>query len=127
MQNGANTYASVTQMLMAARLDEWIALKIAIADGGSSSRELSNLQSLERRGASDYVPQLLDSFEHVGPNGVHLCLVFECLGPSVDTVVADYHTGGDRLESETILRISRQLLQALAAIHGAGYAHGGEI
>merc|ERR1712000_169789 len=51
-------------------------------------------------------------------------MVSELLGPSVDTVVADYRTGGDRLPSETILMISRQLLQAIASVHEAGYGHG---
>jgi hypothetical protein len=37
----------------------------------------------------------------------------------------DYHEDGERLEAETILRITRRLLQGLAAIHEAGYAHGG--
>ncbi|POR36997.1 Serine/threonine-protein kinase SRPK [Tolypocladium paradoxum] len=108
-------------------LAQWVALKIATADSTSESRELSTLQSLQRDGASDYIPHLLDSFTHRGPNGVHQCLVSELLGPSVDTVVTDYHTVGDRLEPEIILRISRQLLQALASVHEAGYGHGGEI
>ena len=113
--------------MMTARLGKWVALKIATADSTSSSREVSTLQSLQLRGVSAYIPQLLDYFTHKGPNGVHQCLVSELLGPSVDTVVADYHTGGDRLESETILTISRQLLQAIASVHEAGYGHGGEI
>ncbi|KND91968.1 Serine/threonine-protein kinase SKY1 [Tolypocladium ophioglossoides CBS 100239] len=91
-------------------LGKWVALKIATADSSSPSQELSTLQSEQRSGASEYIAQLLDSFIHVGPNGVHQCLVSELLGPSVDTVVADYHAGGDRLEPENILRITRQLL-----------------
>lgn len=114
-------------LIMGARLGKWVALKIATADSTSSSREVSTLQSLQLRGVSDYVPQLLDYFTHTGPNGVHQCLVSELLGPSVDTVVADYCTGGDRLEPETILIISKQLLQAIASVHEAGYGHGGEI
>ncbi|KAK0391163.1 hypothetical protein NLU13_0664 [Sarocladium strictum] len=106
-------------------LGKWVALKIATADSTSASSEVSILQSLQQRpSVSDYVPQLLDYFTHTGPNGVHQCLVSELLGPSVDTVVADYHTGGDRLASETVLMISRQLLQAIAALHEAGYGHG---
>ena len=40
-------------------------------------------------------------------------------------VVSDYYSGGDTLEPETILRLSEQLLQAIAFLHEAGYAHGG--
>lgn len=113
-------------MLMSGRLDKWVALKIATTDSTSSSREVSVLQSFQQHGASDYIPHLLDHFPHNGSNGVHQCMVSEMLGPSVSTVVEDYHTGGDRLEPDTILRISRQLLQAIASVHEAGYGHGGE-
>ena len=112
---------------MTIRLDKWVALKIATADSTSSSREISTLQALQLHGNSDFIPRLLDNFTHTGPNGVHQCLVSELLGPSVDAVVADYHMGGDRLESETILKISRHLLQAIADAHEAGYGHRGEI
>lgn len=82
-------------------------------------------QYLRQKGAAHHLARLLDDFIHKGPNGSHQCLVFELLGPSVDTVVADYSTSGDRLAASTILRIARQLLQALASMHAEGYAHGG--
>lgn len=107
------------------RLKKWVSLKITIADTPTPSRELQILQRLRQKRATRYIVQLLDYFIHQGPNGYHQCLVFELLGPSVDTVVADYHIGGDHLEAPTILRITRQLLQAIASIHVAGYAHGG--
>lgn len=92
----------------------------------NTSRELSTLRSLQQGTVSAYVPRLLDSFTHTGPNGIHLCLVTEFLGPSLDHVVADYHQGGDRLDPEIVLKLSKQLLQAIELIHGAGYGHGGE-
>lgn len=70
--------------------------------------------------------QLLDSFSHYGPNGIHQCLVFELLGPSVDRVLADYHESQDNLDPATILRMSKQLLNAVKVIHSAGMCHGGE-
>lgn len=51
--------------------------------------------------------------------------MFELLGPPVDAVVGDIHQGGDVLEPETILRMSKQLLQAIAFMHEVGYTHGG--
>lgn len=70
--------------------------------------------------------QLLDSFSHKGPNGNHQCLVFELLGPSVDMVLADYHQVQDKFDPETILRVSKQFLEAISFIHSAGMCHGGE-
>ncbi|KAJ5522860.1 uncharacterized protein N7503_006535 [Penicillium pulvis] len=107
--------------------NQWVSLKIMTADS-SVSRELQILKFMERhsRGAlsSNYVVQLLDAFIHEGPNGVHQCLVFELLGPSVDKVLSDYHESHDKLCSETVLRMSTQLLKAVKFIHSAGMCHG---
>ncbi|OIW34167.1 kinase-like protein, partial [Coniochaeta ligniaria NRRL 30616] len=107
-----------------AELNVWVALKITTASSPKPSKELEVFQYLRQKGAAHHLALLLDSFIHKGPNGSHQCLVFELLGPSVDTVVADYSTSGDRLAASTILRIARQLLQALASMHAEGYAHG---
>lgn len=74
----------------------------------------------------NYIVQLLDSFSHHGPNGIHQCLVFELLGPAVDIVLQDYSEGCDKLDPEIILRMSTQLLRAIKFIHSAGMCHGGE-
>lgn len=115
----------------------WVSLEIVVAsaDSSSRSRELQNLQLLEKKCtgnlSSKYIIQFLDIFSHQGPNGVHQCLVFELLGPPVEWVLMDYsayadHTGyTERLESDTILRVSRQLLECIEFIHSAGLGHGG--
>lgn len=93
------------------------------------SRELQIIQHLEKHSQaspSSYIVQLLDSFTHEGPNGVHQCLVFELLGPTVDKVLTEYHEGHDQLCPETILRMSTQLLKAVQFIHSAGMGHGGK-
>jgi hypothetical protein len=51
--------------------------------------------------------------------------VFELLGPTVDHVISDIHECEDVLEPEIILRMSKQLLQAIAFMHEVGYTHGG--
>jgi hypothetical protein len=51
--------------------------------------------------------------------------VFELLGPTVDAVVREIHEGGDVLDPDIILRMSKQLLQAIAFMHEVGYTHGG--
>ncbi|KAH6839523.1 kinase-like domain-containing protein [Chaetomium sp. MPI-CAGE-AT-0009] len=102
----------------------WVSLKITAAKDANVSRELTVHQKLRQARATNGVVQLLDSFVHKGPNGNHQCLVFDLLGPSVETVVLDYAETGEHLEAETIIRITRQFLQALSAMHRAGYAHG---
>ena len=57
--------------------------------------------------------------------GGHQCLVFELLGPSISTVIQDYHKIGDFLEPGIMLKMSNQPLEAIAFLHRAGYAHGG--
>ncbi|KAK4154909.1 kinase-like domain-containing protein [Chaetomidium leptoderma] len=105
-------------------LEEWVALKIITADTPTPSRELQTLQDLHQAHATHRTVQLLDSFVHEGDNGSHQCLVFELLGPTVGSVVADYHMSGHRMGPATVMRITRQLLQGLVSLHRAGYAHG---
>lgn len=102
-----------------------MALKIEIADTTIPSLELLNFQSIHQHTGSNCVAHLIDSFVHEGPNGSHQCSVTELLGPSVDSVVADYDVGGERLESDVILKITKQLLEAIYSLHQVGYAHGG--
>jgi serine/threonine-protein kinase SRPK3 len=97
------------------------------ADCFEESRDFLILQLLRQKQVSKYIIELLDSFTHRGPNGNHQCLVFELLGPTIDHVVADYGICEDRLEPEVILKVTRQLLHAVASMHKAGCAHGGDL
>lgn len=65
-----------------------------------------------------------DDFTHGGPNGSHLCIVTELLGPSLSTVVKDYADGDQRLDPDEILRLTKQILQATTSLHEIGFAHG---
>ena len=78
--------------------------------------------------ASTYIVQLLDPFVHGGPNGQHDCLVFELLGPTVTAVLMAprYNMSNDDLDTKLILRMSKQLLEAIRFIHDASMAHGGD-
>ncbi|KIW82485.1 hypothetical protein Z517_05512 [Fonsecaea pedrosoi CBS 271.37] len=99
------------------------------ADRIDKSNELYNLRALAEHAkedpGSEYIFQLLDGFLHQGPNGRLQCLVFELLGPTLNIIVEDYHSGGDRLDTETTLKVSKQLLQAVTFTHKAGHAHRG--
>lgn len=81
-----------------------------------------------------YIVTLLDEFYIEGPNGRHRCLVMELLGPSLDSVINDCNfvplgqpaTSEHRLDSDVILRVSKQLLSTLVTLHERGIAHGGK-
>ena len=69
--------------------------------------------------------QLFDWFRHEGPNGIHNCLVMELLGPSLSTIMKTNILMEEFLAPDTILRASRQLLEAIEFAHQAGFVHGG--
>jgi hypothetical protein len=96
------------------------------AESTWGSQELDNLQLLKKRSqgmSSKYIVESLDAFVHQGPNGRHQCLVFELLGPTVNTILEMYDE--DNLETDTIVRLSEQLLEAIGLIHDTGMGHGG--
>jgi non-specific serine/threonine protein kinase len=81
--------------------------------------------------AAQHITQLLDEFEHRGPNGVHKCLVFEPMGPSVNTMVEELPQFNPRRWEMKVRYpppmakgILKQSLQALAFLHENGIAHG---
>lgn len=74
---------------------------------------------------------LLDEFEHRGPNGIHNCLVFEPMGPNVNTMVEELPQFNPRTRAMKVRyppRIARcilkQALEALSFLHENGIAHG---
>ncbi|KAE8555628.1 hypothetical protein EYB25_000326 [Talaromyces marneffei] len=106
----------------------WVSLKIKTADSSLESREHDCMQVLQKNCqgnlSSKYIVQLLDFFLHHGPNGTHQCLVFELLGPPVHKVLREYDDSQERLETDIILRMSRQLLESIDFIHSVGIGHG---
>ncbi|PMD58241.1 putative srpk [Hyaloscypha bicolor E] len=110
---------------MRPRLEMWVSIKVKSADSTENDRELGVLRALQEKMAIHHIIRQLDDFVHYGLNGCHQCLVFELLGPSVDTITNDYHEGGDQLDPETILKITTQMLEVISFMHKAAYAHGG--
>ncbi|KAJ8121270.1 hypothetical protein O1611_g10146 [Lasiodiplodia mahajangana] len=81
--------------------------------------------------AANYITQLIDEFEHHGPNGVHKCLVFEPMGPNVNMMVEELPQFKPRRREMKVRYpywmakgILKQSLQALVFLHGNGIAHG---
>jgi serine/threonine protein kinase len=67
-------------------------------------------------GVSDVpVVKLIDSFEHVGPNGKHVGMVFEALGENLLSLIKRYNYTGIPLP--VVRHISRQILIGLDFLH----------
>ena len=62
-----------------------------------------------------HIVSLLDHFEHTGPNGDHICLVFEALGESVLSTIKRYEYRG--LPVHIVKQITKQVLLGLDYLH----------
>ncbi|KAL5356728.1 kinase-like domain-containing protein [Aspergillus floccosus] len=112
----------------------YVALKILVSEIVESTTELQILRHFSQIAPSEgarYITQLLDEFEHRGPNGVYKCLVFEPMGPSVNTMVEELpqfkpHRWEMKIRYPLHMAksILKQSLQALAFLHENGIAHG---
>lgn len=64
------------------------------------------------------VVAVLDHFHIQGPNGDHLCLVFELMGPSITTL--GEHSNEYKIRPEKLRMLARQLIEALIHLHKVG-------
>ena len=108
-----------------------MSIKVVVASKSEApNRELQILQSVQETSDSSHpgrmhVSQLLDWFYHDGPNGRHLCIVLELLGPQLSAVAEKCQNY--RLDGNLARRVSRQLLYATSYLHSRGVAHGGKL
>ncbi|KAF5018105.1 hypothetical protein F66182_9924 [Fusarium sp. NRRL 66182] len=116
------------------RNKQYVALKILVSEISAPSYELQILHHLTTaapREAGQHVTQLLAEFQHDGPNGTHKCLVFEPMGPSVNSMAEELPQFKPRkwgmkirYPPQMAKGILKQSLQALAFLHQNGIAHG---
>jgi non-specific serine/threonine protein kinase len=109
-------------------------LKILVSELSEPTRELQILRYLANTQPAEggrYITQLLGEFKHHGPNGLHMCLVFEPMGPSVNSMVYELPQFKPRkiwmnvrYPPQMAKSILRQSLQALAFLHENGISHG---
>lgn len=92
---------------------------------------LESIANLASPNLSQYITMLLDHFEHAGPNGSHLCLVFEAMGPSASSMVEELPCFKRRTIEMDIRyplwmakRLLQQVLQGLVYLHNNGIVHG---
>ncbi|EEY19442.1 serine/threonine-protein kinase SKY1 [Verticillium alfalfae VaMs.102] len=112
----------------------YVAMKILVSDVSASTFEvhiLRQINDVARAQGARHVTQLLDEFEHSGPNGIHKCLVFEPMGPSVNSMVEELPQFNPRkwgmkvrYPPQMARSILKQSLQGLEFLHGHGIAHG---
>lgn len=102
-----------------------VALKILKADASKDNRELSMLLRLSVRGlehsGTAHIIQLLDYFEHNGPNGTHLCLVLPVMISDGEAMTVS----GKPHQAEYVRAISKQILLGLSLLHSQGIVHCG--
>lgn len=63
----------------------------------------------------NHVVSLLDSFEHKGPNGVHVCMVFEVLGENLLGLIKRWNHRG--IPMPLVKQITKQVLLGLDYLH----------
>ncbi|CAG8977773.1 hypothetical protein HYALB_00011158 [Hymenoscyphus albidus] len=62
-----------------------------------------------------HVVSLLDSFDHKGPNGTHVCMVFEVLGENLLGLIKRWHHRG--IPMPLVKQIAKQVLMGLDYLH----------
>ncbi|KAH0430241.1 serine/threonine-protein kinase SRPK3 [Colletotrichum camelliae] len=112
----------------------YVALKIEAASRQRSNELLIQAHLAARKPkspCSEYVVRFLNSFYHQGPNGNHLCIVLEPIGPSLSTVLNAPFEIYDpsnlpvrRFAKDKIKRILMHVLLGLSFLHENGIVHG---
>lgn len=104
-----------------------VALKIqkSAADYSEAAKdEIKLLQAVNRRDPAGKAPviSLVDHFEHYGPNGRHVCLVFDVLGSSLLKLIKRFNYKGAPLP--LVRSSARKILEGLHFLHTeAGIIH----
>ncbi|OAA57871.1 serine/threonine-protein kinase SRPK3 [Niveomyces insectorum RCEF 264] len=115
-----------------ARDTKYVSLKILVANVTDPTNEIRILRFLSTvPEAGQHVTLLLDEFDHEGPNGLHKCLVFEPMGPSVNSMVEELPQFKPRKGLMKVRyppamakSILKQALQSVDLLHENGVSHG---
>jgi serine/threonine-protein kinase SRPK3 len=87
--------------------------------------ELAALQRLKANvNRLEHVVELLDYFEHAGPNGTHPCLVLELMWRDVGSFVAGHYDWPD-IRTAIAKVIAKQTLSGLETLKQVGIMHNG--
>jgi len=104
------------------RKNRHVALKVVRSATQYKETALDEIKLLEKISSANpshpgrqHIVSLLDHFEHSGPNGEHVCLVFEALGESVLSTIKRYQYRG--LPIHIVKQITKQVLLGLDYLH----------
>jgi serine/threonine-protein kinase SRPK3 len=104
------------------RINKHVALKVVKSDGHYTETALDEIQLLQKLVTSNpnhpgrrHTVQLLDDFRHVGPNGSHVCMVFEVLGENLLGLIKRYQHRG--VPAHIVKQITKQVLLGLDYLH----------
>jgi serine/threonine-protein kinase SRPK3 len=99
-----------------------VALKVVRSAAHYTETALDEIKLLKRIVSANpnhpgkaHVVQLLDSFEHRGPNGLHVCMVFEVLGENLLGLIKRYNHRG--IPMPLVKQIAKQVLLGLDYMH----------
>ncbi|OZJ05250.1 hypothetical protein BZG36_02303 [Bifiguratus adelaidae] len=99
-----------------------VALKVVKSASHYTETAIDEIKLLERVVTAnpqaigrDYIVQLLDSFEHRGPNGTHICMVFEVLGENLLSLIKRYKHRG--IPVRIVQQITKQVILGLDYMH----------
>jgi serine/threonine protein kinase len=92
------------------------------SDGHYTETALDEIQLLQRVVSSSqthagrcHVVGLVDNFRHTGPNGSHVCMVFEVLGENLLGLIKRYQHRG--VPQHIVKQIAKQVLLGLDYLH----------
>ncbi|KAI9886243.1 MAG: Alanine--tRNA ligase [Watsoniomyces obsoletus] len=116
------------------KLSRFVALKILISETSATEQESTILKHLFQLDVNhpgkNHIIELLDEFDHHGPNGLHRCLVFEAMGPSANVMVEELPEFKPRMYRMTpryplwmTKSMLKQALLGLDFLHQNGIAH----
>ena len=104
------------------RTSRHVALKVVKSDGHYTETALDEIQLLQRVVSSSpihagrcHVVGLVDDFRHDGPNGSHVCMVFEVLGENLLGLIKRYQHRG--VPQHIVKQIAKQVLLGLDYLH----------
>ncbi|KAF9351487.1 serine/threonine protein kinase, CMGC group [Mortierella sp. AD094] len=99
-----------------------VALKVVKSASHYTETAIDEIKLLERVVQANptspgrkYVVELLDHFMHRGPNGLHVCMVFEVLGENLLSVIKRYRHRG--IPIHLVRQILHQVLMGLDYMH----------